>query len=151
MSASEPVSPMSGALARLDAGGVTSLFGSVDGSVLTSSVAAGRSMPLGESKLAVEDANSAGRAVGVGANVVYTKSSNQPRSPLLRRELLPAGKRPVFPVATCFPKYHPSPKPSSSSTSSILSPRRRVNSSSPRASNSSAQKISERDGTSRED
>lgn len=55
----------------------------------------------------------------------------------LKKKCLPPGKRPVPPFAKCFPRYHPSPNPSSSSTSSILSPRRRVNSSSPRASKSS--------------
>lgn len=50
---------------------------------------------------------------------------------------IPPGKRPVVPVFTSLPRYQPSPKPSSSSTSSIFSPRRRVSSSGPLALKSS--------------
>lgn len=51
---------------------------------------------------------------------------------------LPPGKSPLPSRPRCFPRYHPSPKPSSSSTNSIRSPRLKVNSSALRASKSSA-------------
>ena len=49
----------------------------------------------------------------------------------------PPGKSPLAELSKCFPRYQPSPKPSSSSTSSILSPRLRFSSSTLRAWKSS--------------
>jgi hypothetical protein len=49
----------------------------------------------------------------------------------------PPGNKPVAPRVRCLPRYQPSPKPSSSSTSSTRSAFRRVSSSAPRASKSS--------------
>ena len=51
---------------------------------------------------------------------------------------LPPGNKPVPSRPKCFPRYQPSPNPSSSSTNSIRSPRLNVNSSALRASKSSA-------------
>lgn len=55
-----------------------------------------------------------------------------------RSWIIPSGNKPVLLVCVCLPKYHPSPKSSSRSMSSILSPLARLSSSLLRASKSSA-------------
>ena len=52
----------------------------------------------------------------------------------------PSGKRPLFPLTMCLPKYHPSPNSSSLSSSSTRSPFARLNSSELRAWKSSAKR-----------
>ena len=55
----------------------------------------------------------------------------------IKHSSLPSGKSPLLPVCKCLPRYHPSPKSSSRSMSSILSPFVRLSSSELRASKSS--------------
>lgn len=58
--------------------------------------------------------------------------------------IIPSGKRPMLLLCACFPRYHPSPKSSSRSISSIRSPLDRLNSSGLRASKSSACRVTYR-------
>ena len=48
---------------------------------------------------------------------------------MIGMSLLPSGNRPVFPFIKCLPRYHPSPKSSSRSTSCTRSPLPKLNSS----------------------
>ena len=66
-----------------------------------------------------------------------TVSARQPGILLGCDHNLPSGKSPVLPLCVCLPRYHPSPKSSSRSISSIRSPFVRLISSELRASKSS--------------
>ena len=89
-----------------------------------------RGMEIG-CDLAVVDVKAGGR-VGAprGAGLVYTGSYiSVGHMELTGMGLLPSGNRPVFPFIKCLPRYHPSPKSSSRSTSSTRSPFAKLNSS----------------------
>lgn len=88
------------------------------------------SNPIGERQLVVGYRLSGRRWCKLG---LVSKRNSQ----VSRNCSIPPGKRPVVPDFRTFPRYQPSPKSSSSSTNSILSPRRNVSSSGPRASKSS--------------
>ena len=79
-------------------------------------------------------------SVPLGAGVVYTKPCELLHHGHLilshARLCLPSGNRPVPPLFMCRPRYHPSPKSSSRSISSIRSPFARLSSSGLRATKS---------------
>lgn len=76
--------------------------------------------------------------MGRGVLVVYTNGSHEPCVYVLTDVVhLPSGNSPVLPFCRCLPRYHPSPKSSSRSMSSIRSPLYKLSSSGLRASKSS--------------
>lgn len=75
-----------------------------------------------------------------GCGIDFKQSVSLPTSSELT-VISPSGKSPVLPFCMCFPRYQPSPKSSSLSISSILSPLRRLNSSGLLASKSSGPMI----------